>query len=424
MKKTWLIASVVALAIVAILVYRHHAEAEKAPPYRFATVERGDLESVVSATGILSAVTSVQVGTQVSGQIAAMFVDFNDHVTKGQLIARIDPTLAEQAVADAQAGLDRSRAELSRTSEEYQRNKVLFEGKVLTEVEFNTAKYAYQVAQANVKSSQVALARAKRNLSYTSIIAPVDGVVIERNMDVGQTVASNYSTPQLFLIAKDLGEMQILASVDESDIGQIQNGQKVRFSVQAYPNRTFEGLVKQVRLQSKTTENVVNYTVAVSVENKDGKLLPGMTATVEFLTGAASNVLIVPNAALRFRPPQEELDKSREQTGHDQTDKSRSEGFAAARAAMGDRTTRTPGAAGNTGRGGRKSQHMGMLWYLDEKGALKSERVRTGISDGQKTEVSARELKEGSQVIVGATQTVQTGAGLFQPTMSGPGPRR
>jgi HlyD family secretion protein len=366
----------------------------------------------------------VQVGTQVSGQIAAIFVDFNDHVKQGQLIARIDPTLQEQAVADAQAGLDRSRAELSRTSEEYERNKNLFEGKVLTEVEFSTAKYAYQVAQANVKSAQVALARAKRNLSYTSIHAPVDGVVVERNMDVGQTVTSNYSTPQLFLIAKDLSEMQILASVDESDIGVIHDGQKVRFSVQAYPNRNFEGAVKQVRLQSKTTENVVNYTVAVEVSNKDGKLLPGMTATVEFLTGAAENVLMVPNAALRFRPPPEELEKSR------------SEGLGAARAANGQRT---PGAAQNSaqaaaqgagapgtagGRTGRRPENLGTLWYLDAEGNLKMQRVRTGITDGQKTEVSGRELKDGLQVIVGATQTKTSGAGLFQPAPTGPGPRR
>lgn len=427
MKKNWLIAAGVVLALVSAFLYYRHSKSEKAPPYRFATVERGDLESAVSATGTLSAVTSVQVGTQVSGQIAAMFVDFNDRVKKGQLIARIDPTLQEQAVQDAQAGLDRSRAELSRTSEEYQRNKSLFEGKVLTEVEFNTAKYAYEVAAANVKSAQVALARARRNLAYTSIYAPVDGVVIERNMDVGQTVASNYSAPQLFLIAKDLSEMQILASVDESDIGLIQDGQKVRFSVQAYPSRSFEGTVKQVRLQSKTTENVVNYTVAVAVQNPDGKLLPGMTATVEFLTGSASNVLMVPNAALRFRPPQEEMEKAR------------GEGFAAARAAMGDRAgggpaaAREPGATGAGGvagmaghMGGRRAEHMGMLWYLGAGGDLAMERVRTGITDGQKTEVSGRQLKEGQQVIVGATQSTQNaGAGLFQPTMPGPGgPRR
>ena len=207
-------------------------------------MERGDIEAAVSATGMLNAVTSVQVGTQVSGQIAAIFADFNDEVKKGQLIARIDPTLQQQAIADAQAGLDRSRAELARTREEYERNKGLFESKVLTEVEFSTAKYAYEVAQANVKSSQVALERARQNLAYTSIYAPIDGVVVERNVDVGQTVASSYSTPQLFLIAKDLSQMQILAKVDESDIGAIKDGQAVRFSVQAYPNQNFQGAVK------------------------------------------------------------------------------------------------------------------------------------------------------------------------------------
>lgn len=413
MKKNWLIAAGLLLALVAFLYYRH-SKADSEPPYRFATLERGDLESAVSATGVLNAVTSVQVGTQVSGQIAAIYVDFNDQVKKGQLIARIDPTLQEQAVKDAEAGLDRNRAELARTGEEYERNKGLFDNKVLTEVEFNTSKYAFEVAQANVKSAQVALERARRNLVYTEIHAPVDGVVVERTVDIGQTVASNYSTPQLFVIAKDLSQMQILASVDESDIGLIHDGQAVHFTVQAYANRTFDGVVRQVRLQSKTTENVVNYTVAVSVQNPDGKLLPGMTATVEFLTGSASNILTVPNAALRFRPPQEALDKAR------------GEGFAAARAAMGDRAQRTPGAGGNgTGRAGRKPDHVGTLWYLDAKGELAMARVRTGITDGQKTEVSAPMLKDGMQVIIGATQTTPTGnAAIFQ-TMPGPGgPRR
>ena len=257
MKRTTLFALGVVIALVAgVLLYRHYVR-EGPQPYRFATLERGNLESAVSATGILSAVTSVQVGTQVSGQIAAIFADFNDQVKKGQLIARIDPTLQQQAVRDAQAGLDRGRAERAKAQQDFERNKGLFEQKVLTEVEFNNAKYAYEVAQANVKSAQVALDRARQNLAYTSIYAPIDGVVVERNVDVGQTVASSYSTPQLFLIAKDLSQMQILASVDESDIGLIRQQQAVRFSVQAYPNQTFEGKVSQVRLQSKTTENVV-----------------------------------------------------------------------------------------------------------------------------------------------------------------------
>ena len=281
-------AIVVAEGALGLWIYRN-AEAREAPSYRFATVTRGNLESTVSATGQLSAVTTVQVGTQVSGQVSAILVDFNDRVKKGQLLARIDPTLAQQAVLDAQAGVVRAQADLDRSKAEYERNKTLYDQKVLTATEFTTAQYNYTVAQASVKSAQVALDRAKQNLAYTQIYAPIDGVVVQRNVDVGQTVAASLSAPQLFLIANDLSHMQILANVDESDIGSIHEGQDVRFTVQAYPNQTFSGKVRQVRLQSTTTENVVNYTVVVTVDNPKGTLLPGMTATVSFLTGAAEN---------------------------------------------------------------------------------------------------------------------------------------
>ncbi len=283
--------------------------------YRFATVERGDLEATVSSTGTLSAVTTVQVGTQVSGKVVAIHADFNDRVKQGELIAQIDPVLLQQTVRDAQAGLERNQAQLEQTRREYERNKLLFERKVLTEIDFNTAKYAYDVALANVKSAQVTLERARQNLAYTNIYAPIDGVVVERDVDVGQTVAASLSAPQLFLIANDLAQMQILASVDESDIGVIHEGQSARFTVQAYPNETFTGRVKQVRLQSKTTENVVNYTVVVSVSNANGKLLPGMTATIDFMTGSAKDVLLVPNAALRFRPTEEMRQQVRKSAG-------------------------------------------------------------------------------------------------------------
>src|SRR5688572_11470925 len=300
---------VIAVAVLAVLAAgfwiwkKTTASAE--PQYRFASIERGNLEAAVSATGTLSAVTTVQVGTQVSGKIVAILVDFNDRVKKGQLIARIDPTLLQQTVRDAQAGVERNQAELEQSQREFERNQQLFERKVLTEIEFNNAKYALAVTRANVKSAQVTLDRARQNLSYTQIYAPIDGIVVERNVDVGQTVVASMSTPQLFLIANDLAQMQILASVDESDIGAISQGQSVRFSVQAYPNEHFTGEVKQVRLQSKTTENVVNYTVVVRVPNSSGKLLPGMTATVDFLTGTAEDALLVPNSALRFRPTEE-----------------------------------------------------------------------------------------------------------------------
>src|SRR3954454_39454 len=282
--------------------FYHRADAKEAPAYRTAPVTRGSLRSTVSATGSLNAVRTVQVGTQVSGQVAQIYVDFNDKVKKGQLLARIDPTLQQQAVQDAQAGLERAQAQLQQAQDDYNRNKQLFDAKVLTAAEFGATRSTFAVQQATVKSAQIALDRAKQNLSYTSIYAPIDGVIVERNVDVGQTVAASLSAPQLFLIANDLAEMQILASVDESDIGSIKEGQPVTFTVQSYASETFTGQVRQVRLQSTTQDNVVNYTAVIGVSNPTGKLLPGMTATVQFLTASADNVLSVPNAALRITP--------------------------------------------------------------------------------------------------------------------------
>jgi HlyD family secretion protein len=410
-----------ALAVVLLFVAWMFVRGERgeASPYRFATVERGDLEAIVSATGKLSAVTTVQVGTQVSGQVDKILVDFNDRVKQGQLIARIDPTLQEQEVRDAQAGVERNQAELEQAQREYDRNLQLFERKVLTEIEFNTAKYALAVARANLKSAQVMLDRARKNLAYTEIFAPIDGIVVERNVDVGQTVAASLNTPQLFLIANDLAHMQILASVDESDIGMIRKEQPVRFSVQAYPNVTFQGTVQQVRLQSATVENVVNYTVVVAVENPDGKLLPGMTATVEFVTGSVSNALLVPNAALRFRPTEAMFAEVRANRGEvaDARSQSRS---GRARDPGADRGNTSPGAAG----AGRRPANAAMLWYLDN-GQLEMVRARTGITDGQRTQVESDELREGMQIIVGVTQGAQTGASSspFQAPMQA-GPQR
>jgi HlyD family secretion protein len=411
-----------ALAVVLLFVAWMFVRGERgeASPYRFATVERGDLEAIVSATGKLSAVTTVQVGTQVSGQVDKILVDFNDRVKQGQLIARIDPTLQEQEVRDAQAGVERNQAELEQAQREYDRNLQLFERKVLTEIEFNTAKYALAVARANLKSAQVMLDRARKNLAYTEIFAPIDGIVVERNVDVGQTVAASLNTPQLFLIANDLAHMQILASVDESDIGMIRNGQPVRFSVQAYPNVTFQGKVQQVRLQSATVENVVNYTVVVAVDNPDGKLLPGMTATVEFVTGSVSDALLVPNAALRFRPTEAMFAKVRGSRGE-----------------VGDRAQAQPRPGGQRSAGtdsgnssaranapGRRPANAAMLWYLGNNGELEMTRARTGISDGQRTQVESAELREGMQIIVGVTQGAQAdSSNPFQaPMQAGPRP--
>ena len=340
------------------------ADGKEAPSYRTATIQRGNVKPTVSATGTLSAVQTIQVGTQVSGQVAAIYADYNQHVRKGQLLASIDPALQNQAVEEAQAQLERSLATMQQAEGDYARNKQLFEWKIITASEFSASQSNFSVQKATVKSAQIALERARQNLAYTKIYAPIDGVIVERNVDVGQTVAANFSTPQLFLIANDLSDMQILALVDESDIGAIRMGLPVEFTVQAYPNENFSGTVQQVRLQSKTQDNVVNYTAVVGVKNTTGKLLPGMTATVQFLTGDAQNVLIVPNSALRIRPTPAML--------------------AQAHPSIIDDSDRASSA---------------ILWTLDNKGMLKPVRVHTGLSDETHTQVDGPGLSAGTAVV-------------------------
>ena len=377
---------------------------EDAAAFRFGEVTRGDLSSSVSATGSLGAVTTVQVGTQVSGQVSAIYADFNDQVKRGQLLARIDPTLAEQGVQDAQAGLDRARAGLQQARADYARNRPLYENKVITAEEFQGYEYKLRVAQADLKSAEVTMQRARRNLGYTQIYAPIDGIVVERNVDVGQTVAASFSAPQLFLIANDLSKMQILANVDESDIGQIHEGQPVSFTVQSFADRTFHGTVKQVRLQSKTTENVVNYTAVVEVDNPDGKLLPGMTATVDFETGSAHAALLVPNSALRFTPSDDGLKKA----GIDPDSMRAARANAAQRRAAGGaaRQDAGPFGGGSTLRaqGGQARSTRGRLWVQDAGGRLRMVRVTTGLTDGKSTVVQGQELREGMKVITGSGQ--------------------
>ena len=416
-------AALVALAASGVAMYRK-ADSTQVPPYRFAAVTRGNLHSTVSATGALSAVKTVQVGTQVSGQIAAIYVDFNQKVKKGQLLARIDPTLQQQAVQDAQAGVERAQSQLTLAKQEYERQKTLFDAKVITASEFGTTQSTYEVDKANLKSAQIALDKARQNLAYTNIYAPIDGVVVERTVDVGQTVAASLSAPELFLIANDLSQMQILAKVDESDIGSIAVGQPVTFTVQAYPNRSFKGTVQQVRLQSTLQDNVVNYTTVIAVDNPDGKLLPGMTATVEFLTGSASNVLIVPNAAVRFRATPEmmaEVGLGQRQRAGNSTSAARTGASTGATAAGGARAGfaggQRFGAAGQSPNGAQRP-NAAVLWYVDKTGKLAVARVRTGLSDGQSTEIIPRDttaITAGTQVIVGTNSAEASAAGSSNP---------
>jgi HlyD family secretion protein len=399
-----------------VLWFTHRADAGTTPSYRLGKLERGSVKSTVSATGTLGAVRTVEVGTQVSGQISALNVDYNSHVKKGQLIARIDPILQEQAVADAQAGLARAEAVVTQTQLEYERSKKLHDQQIATDAEFNVAQSNYAQARASLTSARINLQRAKQNLSYTNIYSPIDGVVVERAMDVGQTVAASLSAPKLFVIANDLSRMQILASVDESDIGKIQAGQPVTFTVQSFPDRQFNGSVEQVRLNSTTLNNVVSYTAVVSVSNEDGKLLPGMTASVKLVTASADDVLTVPSTALRFTPPEGAKTnmpvRPARPAGDSTTVPSAAPGSAPTAGFNGGGF---PGGGFPGGPGGANAPRrprpagsqpgsMARLWTVDAAGVLTPHFVRLGISDGQKTQITSRDLQPGASIVISATQ--------------------
>jgi HlyD family secretion protein len=407
------------IVVIAVVWFVVRSRTNATPAYRFATVELGNVQQTVSATGTLSAVKTVQVGTQVSGQVAEIHADFNDRVTKGQLLARIDPTLQQQAVTDAQAQLVKAQAQYQQAKQEDDRNQPLFAQQFISASEFSTVEVALSVALAGQKSAQVTLDKAKQNLSYTNIFAPINGVVVERDVDVGQTVAASLSAPQLFLIAQDLKQMQILAAVDESDIAAIKDSQVVNFTVQSYAGRTFVGSVGQVRLQSKLTDNVVNYTVVVTLDNADGALLPGMTATVLFITASATNVLTVPNLALRYKPTAAQLsaagiepsDTVRHPAAKDTTNPAAPPVGAAATARPKRNLTGGVGSAGT-------------LYTLDPAGKLKAIRVRIGISDGQRTQVTGDSLAVGMQVIVGAALPGSAAASTTAPNTNPLTPQR
>jgi len=429
----WILA---ALAVVGAVVWYAARNRTAAAEYRLVPVERGDLTSVVSATGALQAVTTVEVGTQVSGQVSQILVDFNSQVKKGQLIARIDPTILQQAVRESSADLQKAEAQAAQKKWAAQQADTLYKGGLVPESDYRTAAADAATTQADLEASRVALDRARRNLGYTEIRSPIDGVVVERNVQEGQTVAASLQAPVLFRLAEDLSSLQILAAVDESDIGKIHADQEVEFTVQAYPEEKFKGTVSQVRLQSTTTENVVSYGVVVGVANPDLRLKPGMTATVQFIVARAGNVLKVPNAALRVRPTdqmQAQLAALRQGAGGRAEGQRTGEGGNRWRSRGDGQRPRGPqaggqGAPGQAGQGrqgwqGKQGgQGVAIVWVSEGK-EVKPLRVRTGLTDGQETEVTSPDLREGMQVVAGVIQQQsQGGSSPFQQQQNrGPG---
>lgn len=273
--------------------------------WQLAVAGRSSMSDMVSATGTVEPVTKVEVGTQVSGIIDKIYVDYNSVVKKGQLIAEMDKITLQAELESQEAQLASAKAEFDYQQKNYARNKVLFEKQLISDSDFETATYNYEKAKSTYEKSQADIIKVRRNLGYAVITSPIDGVVVSREVEEGQTVAAGFETPTLFTIAKDLTEMQVVADVDEADIGQVEEGQRVTFSVDAYPNDVFEGRVTQVRLEATVESNVVTYEVVISAPNPDLKLKPGLTATVSIYTLEKNNVLTIPPKALRFVPDEQ-----------------------------------------------------------------------------------------------------------------------
>ena len=374
MKKKFVVISIIALLIIATGLFFYLRANGKNGAYKTEKVSRGEIKSEVTATGTVEAVTTVSVGTQVSGTIKYLYADFNSAVKKGQLLAQIDPATVQAQVDQARANLFSARANMEKAAvavvdarRTYERSKELFAQNFIArsdldtaETNLHSAQAQQKVTQAQIGQAQASLKIAETNLQYTNIISPVNGTVISRSVDVGQTVAASFQTPTLFSIAQDLTKMQIRTSVDEADIGKVQTGQEVSFTVDAYPDTVFNGKVSEVRNSPTTVSNVVTYDVIIKVDNPQLKLKPGMTANVSITIETRHDVLRVPNAALRFKPAVE------------------------------------------TGKGEANQEKHGIkgtkVWIL-EKEKPRPVQVTLGISDGNYTEISAGDLKAGHNVI-------------------------
>ncbi len=410
--RTWLYISVPVVVLIVLglgfLLRNSHGSAN----FQFVAVERGDIENSISSTGTLEAKGTVEVGTQVSGSIDRVFVDFNDKVKKNQILAVLDTTLLSVAVRDAKASLLRAQAELDLARTKYEDAQQLYDAGYISELDFNTANTEYESARASLLSAQASLDRAEVNLKHAVIRSPISGTVIDRVVESGQTVAASLSTPTLFLIAEDLAQMEIHAYVDESDIGQIKEGQNVRFTVEAYPDDEFSGTVREIRLQPEVIQNVVNYTVVIDAQNKDGLLLPGMTATVDFLVEQCKDVLMISNTALRFQPTTEMLVEFR---------RAMQEKSVAGPDSMRQHVHSEPVSDSEVQR--EQSEDAAVLWFFNEENKLSMIRIRIGITDGKNTEiVDGSGITEGMQFISGIAKSGESEATSTSNTRRGPGP--
>jgi HlyD family secretion protein len=377
----WIVILAIVAVVIAGVVWHFARHRDDAPQYDATPVARGDLIQEVTATGTLNPVTNVLVGCQVSGTINKIYVDYNSIVKAGQLIAELDPATYQAQVDQSEANLANAKANLELQQAEADRESQLYTNKLVSGSDYDTAVATLHEAEATVKLDVAAVHMASVNLGYCKVYSPVDGIVIVNNIEVGQTVAASFNTPELFQIANNLKQMQIDSSVAEADVGGVREGQEVDFTVDAYPYRTFHGSVTQVRNSPTTENNVVTYDCVISVTNSDYKLKPGMTANVSIIIAQHTNAMEIPNGALRFHPP--------------------NMSFGAAEAPPGGGT---PNAAPHAhADGGQFGTRTVFVMSGQGKGVkLNPVRIKTGITDGINTEVLDG-LKEGDKVVTGTT---------------------
>lgn len=381
--KVWIgIAAIIAIAVGAWLL----SGMKKERPIEFEkdTVKRVNIRNSITATGTIEPVTSVTVGTQVSGIVSKLYVDYNSTVKKGQVIAELDKTNLISELNTAKANLSSTQSTLAYEAANFKRYKTLYSKGLVSADEYESAELSYLKAKETVASSRETVQKAQTNLGYATITSPIDGIVLSKAVEEGQTVAASFSTPELFTIAQDLTDMRVVADVDEADIGDVKEGERVTFTVDAYPDDTFEGTVTQVRQEATTTNNVVTYEVVISAPNADLKLKPGLTASVTIYTAEKQGVISVPGKALRFSPTPETVGKYK----------------------IADKNGKNK------------------VWTFDGK-TLTAHTVQIGMSDGVNTEVLGG-IKEGTEVITGITEIMEEGADETQQEQSpfAPGPRR
>ena len=379
--------------------YQHKQKNPKVeePKYRTAVVDRGNITQTVTASGTINPVALINVGSQVSGTVSELHADFNQHVKKGQVLLKLDPTIFNAQIRQTEAGLASSEASVRLAQATYERNLRLVAQNFVSSLALDQSKRELDVAQANVKLAKAQLERAQADLNNSVIRAPIDGVVIKRTIDLGQTVAASFSTPNLFQIAQDLTKMQIDTSVSEADVGALKPGLAARFVVDAYPDKEFEASMRQFRLAPNVVANVVTYNVVLDVPNKEELLKPGMTAQVRLVVGNRQNVLRIPTAALRFRLSDEEIEKQKKAA-----EKAARGSASASASSSASASANVPAPAAEDDLAFRSKDEITRsfkIYTLDAKNQPKPMDIKIGLSNFRYTEVLAGDLKAGDKVV-------------------------